>query len=67
MKAIVLFFVGLSVGLALYHYAILSRTIDRRATDLGLLQYSQADGGMVGKGEYKWMLRYLKTGSMKGE
>jgi len=65
VKAIVLFFVGLVVGLVLYHYAILPHTIDRRASDLGLMQYSHADGGMVGKGENKWTLHYLKTGSMK--
>ena len=65
MKTIVLFFVGLVVGLVLYHYAILLHTIDRRANDLGLTQYSHADGGMVGKGENKWPLHYLKTGAMK--
>jgi hypothetical protein len=65
LNALVGFLVGLVVGIVLYHYAILPHTIDRRAEALGLMQYSHTDGGMVGKGEYKWTLRYLKTGSMR--
>ena len=65
MKAIVLFFVGIAVGVAVYHYAILQRTIDRRASELGLMQYSHAAGGMVPVEDMKWTLHYLKRGTMQ--
>lgn len=65
MKEIVLFLVGLAAGAVLYHYAILPRTIDRRAGDLGMMRYSHAAGGMIPTDEMKWMLHYLKRGTMQ--
>jgi len=64
MKTFILFFVGVVVGISLYQYLIFPHMIDKRANALGLTQYSYVDGRMVGKGETKWILHYLKTGTM---
>ena len=60
-----LFVLGITIGLLLYHSLILPGTIDRRAEGLNLMRYSHAAGGMVAKDEYKWMLHYLKKGTMQ--
>jgi hypothetical protein len=65
LKAIVLFFVGVAVGIVVYHYAMLPRTIDRRAGDLGMMRYSHAAGGMVPTDDMRWTLHYLKCGTMQ--
>ena len=65
MKALVLFLVGLAAGAVFYHYAILPRTIDRRAVDLGMMRYSHAAGGMIPNDEMNWTLHYLKRGTMQ--
>ena len=64
MKEIVLFLVGIAVGIAVYHHAILDRMVDRRAAHLGLMHYSHAEGGMVPDEEMKWTSHYLKRGTM---
>lgn len=57
--------IGLMIGFEAYHCAVLPRTIDHRAQDLGLMQYSYRAGGMVTKDEdMKWTLYYLKHGTM---
>lgn len=65
MKLIVLFFVGMLAGAMLYHYAILPRTIDRRAGHMGMMHYSHSEGGMVPVEDMKWTLHYLKQGTMQ--
>lgn len=57
--------IGFGLGHSLCYFFSMSRTIDRRAMDLGLMQYSAAEDKMVPKPEYFEILTYLKNGSMK--
>jgi hypothetical protein len=64
-QRIVLLLVGAVAGLVLYHYAILDLVIDRRAKNLGMMQYSGVGDKYEAKAEHKWMLQYLKHGYME--
>jgi len=55
---------GIIVGILIYHYAILGYTLDRRAQDLGWMQYSAQADKMVAEPEHRWDLQYLKHGTM---
>lgn len=57
--------VGCCAGILAYHYVILPRIIDRRANDLGLMQFSSRAGKMIARDDVKYTLYYLKYGSMK--
>lgn len=59
-----LFLSGVIVGMSLYHFVMLGPVIDCRADRLGLMHYSYLDGGMVANDDFKWLLYYLKNGTM---
>lgn len=50
------------------YYVVIPRIIEKRAHDLGLMQYNSEIDGFVGKDSTvinKWDIQYLKYGEMK--
>ena len=60
-----LYIIGLATGILFYHYILLPRTIDHRASDLGMMHYDSVSDKMVPIEEMKWTLHYLKNGTMQ--
>lgn len=63
--ALITLLVGVIVGCSLYHHVFLKKTIDIRAEKLGIMQYSSEQDKMIPKDGYKWILKYLKDGTME--
>jgi len=64
-KRFLFILIGFVIGLVIYHFFLLGVVIDRRADDLGMMQYNAHTDRMEVNEQYKWTLFYLKHGRMK--
>lgn len=63
--SLVILLCGISIGLLIYHHWVIDIVIDKRAEGLGMMQYSGKQNKMIAKEEHKWILKYLKDGTME--